>query len=180
MRIRCEKCGYEWDTRSSLKFVTCPSCRRKVRTTEVPDTPEQRIAERLRSAGIAFERNVWFRELPFSPKVSFVIPSATAPRIAVEVKTFKTLYPKYLLKDAALQAMLLKKKQSDLRFVLVAAGISRDRIDTKLTEIFDRLFFEDELDKLAEYVKQALCALAESEAACRAAVAGGCTLIQSP
>ncbi|MDG6899723.1 MAG: hypothetical protein JRM88_04070 [Nitrososphaerota archaeon] len=29
-RLRCHKCGYEWDTRSKLKYVTCPSCHYKI------------------------------------------------------------------------------------------------------------------------------------------------------
>ncbi|MEM2197287.1 MAG: hypothetical protein QW290_09430 [Sulfolobales archaeon] len=26
-RIVCKKCGYEWYTRSTLKYVPCPRCR---------------------------------------------------------------------------------------------------------------------------------------------------------
>lgn len=29
--IKCEKCSYEWITRSKLYFVSCPSCNKKVR-----------------------------------------------------------------------------------------------------------------------------------------------------
>jgi flagellin FlaB len=28
--IKCQKCGYEWHTRSKLKMVTCPSCNSKI------------------------------------------------------------------------------------------------------------------------------------------------------
>ncbi|MEM2911913.1 MAG: archaellin/type IV pilin N-terminal domain-containing protein [Candidatus Bathyarchaeia archaeon] len=28
--IKCQKCGYEWRTRSKLKMVTCPSCNQKI------------------------------------------------------------------------------------------------------------------------------------------------------
>jgi len=28
--IKCQKCGYEWHTRSKLKMVTCPSCNQKI------------------------------------------------------------------------------------------------------------------------------------------------------
>ena len=24
--IKCLKCGYEWNTKSQLRYVTCPSC----------------------------------------------------------------------------------------------------------------------------------------------------------
>ena len=30
MKVKC-KCGYEWSTKSKLKFVSCPSCLQKVR-----------------------------------------------------------------------------------------------------------------------------------------------------
>ena len=29
-KIKCDKCNYEWETKSTLKFATCPSCRLKV------------------------------------------------------------------------------------------------------------------------------------------------------
>jgi flagellin FlaB len=29
--IKCDKCGYQWHTRSKLKMVTCPSCNQKIR-----------------------------------------------------------------------------------------------------------------------------------------------------
>ncbi|MEM3731042.1 MAG: archaellin/type IV pilin N-terminal domain-containing protein [Candidatus Bathyarchaeia archaeon] len=28
--IKCQKCGYEWHTKSKLKMVTCPSCNQKI------------------------------------------------------------------------------------------------------------------------------------------------------
>lgn len=31
MKIKCDKCGYEWDTKSKLQNVCCPSCLQKVR-----------------------------------------------------------------------------------------------------------------------------------------------------
>ena len=31
MRVKCPKCGYEWETRSTKLYVTCPNCLRKVR-----------------------------------------------------------------------------------------------------------------------------------------------------
>lgn len=30
MRVRCYKCGHEWDCNSDLLWVTCPSCQKKV------------------------------------------------------------------------------------------------------------------------------------------------------
>jgi rubrerythrin len=32
--LKCPNCGYEWQTRSKLGWVTCPSCLRKVRIKE--------------------------------------------------------------------------------------------------------------------------------------------------
>ncbi|MEM3982487.1 MAG: hypothetical protein QXM71_07210 [Thermofilum sp.] len=28
--VRCPRCGYEWWTRSKLKYIVCPNCRRAV------------------------------------------------------------------------------------------------------------------------------------------------------
>ncbi len=32
MKIRCDKCKYEWETNSKLIWITCPSCRLKVKS----------------------------------------------------------------------------------------------------------------------------------------------------
>ncbi len=29
VKAKCPHCNYEWDTKSILKFITCPSCLRK-------------------------------------------------------------------------------------------------------------------------------------------------------
>lgn len=29
-RVKCQNCGYEWDTKSSRKYVSCPNCLYKV------------------------------------------------------------------------------------------------------------------------------------------------------
>jgi len=31
MKIKCPKCDHEWETKSQLKMVTCPSCQLKVK-----------------------------------------------------------------------------------------------------------------------------------------------------
>jgi len=31
MKLKCKKCKHEWETKSELKLVTCPSCHLKVR-----------------------------------------------------------------------------------------------------------------------------------------------------
>jgi DNA-directed RNA polymerase subunit RPC12/RpoP len=37
-RVRCPRCGYEWETRSAKLYVTCPNCLRKVRVTTAATT----------------------------------------------------------------------------------------------------------------------------------------------
>jgi DNA-directed RNA polymerase subunit RPC12/RpoP len=39
VRVRCPKCGYEWETRSRLAYTTCPNCLRKVRVVPAPLLP---------------------------------------------------------------------------------------------------------------------------------------------
>jgi len=34
MKVKCQKCGYEWDTKSKHIFVSCPSCLGKVQITQ--------------------------------------------------------------------------------------------------------------------------------------------------
>jgi DNA-directed RNA polymerase subunit RPC12/RpoP len=29
-KIKCDKCGYEWETSSLLGYVSCPNCMQKV------------------------------------------------------------------------------------------------------------------------------------------------------
>ena len=33
--VKCPKCGYEWKTRSTRVYVSCPNCLRKVKVGEV-------------------------------------------------------------------------------------------------------------------------------------------------
>jgi len=42
-QVKCLKCGYEWNTRSEMYFVSCPSCGNKVRIKklgELNDIPK--------------------------------------------------------------------------------------------------------------------------------------------
>jgi len=34
MRVHCKHCNYEWDTKVTKVFVTCPSCLRKIKLEE--------------------------------------------------------------------------------------------------------------------------------------------------
>ena len=37
MRLICNHCGYEWQTKSKLIWVSCPSCMKKVRNIHQTD-----------------------------------------------------------------------------------------------------------------------------------------------
>ena len=45
MKTKCYKCGYEWDCKSKMLWVTCPNCRKMVRTTNNEREPEQETPE---------------------------------------------------------------------------------------------------------------------------------------
>lgn len=34
-KIKCESCGYSWETKSKLTMVTCPSCTNKTKTLDL-------------------------------------------------------------------------------------------------------------------------------------------------
>ena len=36
MKVKCKKCEYEWDTKSKLIMVSCPSCGTKNNTNHNP------------------------------------------------------------------------------------------------------------------------------------------------
>lgn len=38
VKARCQKCGYEWESNSSMFIVSCPSCGTKVKIREMPDS----------------------------------------------------------------------------------------------------------------------------------------------
>ena len=42
-KIKCPKCDHEWETKSKLKFVTCPSCQLKVRVEEKKGKNENKL-----------------------------------------------------------------------------------------------------------------------------------------
>lgn len=33
-KVKCIKCNHEWETKSKMKYVTCPSCQLKVETNK--------------------------------------------------------------------------------------------------------------------------------------------------
>jgi len=42
MKVKCPKCKHEWETKSQLKMVTCPSCQLKVRIKEEDKQNQQK------------------------------------------------------------------------------------------------------------------------------------------
>ena len=34
-KLKCTKCGYEWETKSELILVSCPSCGSKIKNKEI-------------------------------------------------------------------------------------------------------------------------------------------------
>ena len=61
MKIKCNKCGYEWDYKGKLKRPTCPSCKSTVTVNltsnrkELISEPESLINETLSLLGRASE-----------------------------------------------------------------------------------------------------------------------------
>ncbi len=37
MKVKCSNCKYTWETNSKLIYVTCPSCRLKVKNSDKND-----------------------------------------------------------------------------------------------------------------------------------------------
>jgi Zn finger protein HypA/HybF involved in hydrogenase expression len=37
IRVKCKHCGYEWNSKSTLLLVTCPSCGKKTPRVEAKD-----------------------------------------------------------------------------------------------------------------------------------------------
>ena len=35
MKVKCQKCGYRWETKSKHIFVSCPSCLNKVQVSTI-------------------------------------------------------------------------------------------------------------------------------------------------
>ena len=35
--VKCKKCGYEWETSSTMVMVSCPSCGNKVKIREIKE-----------------------------------------------------------------------------------------------------------------------------------------------
>jgi len=43
MKIKCVNCNYEWETKSELKFVTCPNCQRKFEKNKKKEEQENEL-----------------------------------------------------------------------------------------------------------------------------------------
>jgi len=42
VKITCRKCKHNWETKTKLKFVTCPSCQLKVKVPSNSDKKEEK------------------------------------------------------------------------------------------------------------------------------------------
>jgi len=51
MKIKCKKCGYEWDTKSKLIYITCPNCYNKVKS----DSANEKILDTTNAKPISKE-----------------------------------------------------------------------------------------------------------------------------
>ena len=38
--IKCDKCGYKWETESKMIYVSCPSCIQKVKIPMKDESPQ--------------------------------------------------------------------------------------------------------------------------------------------
>jgi len=41
MEVKCDKCGYQWTTKSNLEFVVCPNCLRKLNKKKFLESREE-------------------------------------------------------------------------------------------------------------------------------------------
>ena len=40
-KVKCKKCGYEWNTASKHVYVSCPSCMQKVKIRDIEKEAEE-------------------------------------------------------------------------------------------------------------------------------------------
>lgn len=44
-KVRCHHCGYEWETKSIHKWITCPDCQIKFNTSKIISNSSNEIEE---------------------------------------------------------------------------------------------------------------------------------------
>lgn len=121
---------------------------------------EHGVAKALDEGGIPYARNVSLRGERFEVWPDFVIPSGTAPKVIVEVKSFASAGPETVerVRGSAFAAADLKREIKGVKAVLVVGNISRRDLPeiSGLTgpEYFDAVFFEGEFRAFSEYVKK--------------------------
>lgn len=49
MKIKCEFCDYEWNSKALLKFVSCPNCLKKNKKKEMKDIKEKNNRNQIMS-----------------------------------------------------------------------------------------------------------------------------------
>ena len=121
---------------------------------------EHRVAGALDGARTPYARNFPLRGAQFEVWPDFVIPSGSAPKVIVEVKSIPSTNPETLerIRGSAFAAANLKKKMKGVKAVLVVGGASRKDLPdlSGLTgpDHFDAVFFEEELGGLSEYIQK--------------------------
>jgi uncharacterized Zn finger protein (UPF0148 family) len=43
MRVKCPRCGYEWDTKAKLGYIICPNCRKTFKKHSKSEKIEQEV-----------------------------------------------------------------------------------------------------------------------------------------
>jgi len=96
--IKCQKCGYEWHTKSTLKKVTCPSCNQKTPNTTLQFSvhiPLKKLA-RHRRAIIGLEAAIIL--------IAFVIIAAAFSFMVINQGLFATERGKTVIQEGLKQA----------------------------------------------------------------------------
>jgi hypothetical protein len=124
------------------------------------------IATVLDEAHIKYARNVLLTGSAFISELDLVIPSGSAPKVVIKAEFIRpyTEYEAMDLKAAAFEAMDLKRKMKNLKFVLVV-GTSKENPPDNLAvayilsqlqnpEYFDKVFYEENLEELPKYIQK--------------------------
>ena len=45
---KCDRCKYEWDSKSTHVFVSCPSCYKKVKIREISEVVEASTIDKVK------------------------------------------------------------------------------------------------------------------------------------
>ena len=71
MKAKCDKCGYEWETKSKFYYVSCPNCLGKVRIRKKEKLIID-ISEINKEVQIMFKRKEYISWKKYKAAVDFV------------------------------------------------------------------------------------------------------------